>query len=188
MVELSKYIKWCISCLRLCACMLRNQSRLKIKSGKPLYLGKDSRVVIAKNGSCELGSGVYISRNCLIQVDEGAELRIGSNVYLNDNVHIVAHKSISIGNDTLFGPNVCVYDHDHFFSDDGVLPDLVCSPVAIGSRCWIAANSVITRGTSITEKVLVGSGSIVTRPIKQPGVYVGSPAKLVATEGTSYDS
>lgn len=174
-----KLMKWGISVLRVVACRIANGGRLKVAPGRPLYLGKNARIRVAKGAVCEVGPGVYLSRGCLLQVNEGARLSIGPRVFLNENVRVVAQERVEIGPGTLFGPNVCVYDHDHIFDTDGVHADLSSAPAFIGERCWIGANVLVTSGVSIADRICVGGGSVVTRPLQEPGIYAGAPAKRV---------
>ena len=174
-----KLIKWGISALRVAACRIANGGRLKIAPGRPLYLGKGVRIRVAKGAVCEVGSGVYLSRGCLLQVNEGARLSIGPRAFFNENVRVIAQERVEIGSGTLFGPNVCVYDHDHIFDTDGVHAGLRSAPTSIGERCWIGANALVTRGVSVAGRICVGGGSVVTRPLQEPGIYVGAPAKRI---------
>lgn len=174
-----KLVKWGISAVRVAACKIANGGRLKIAPGRPLYLGKSARIRVAKGAVCEVGPGVYLSRGCLLQVNEGARLSIGSRVFLNESVRIVAQERVEIGPGTLFGPNACVYDHDHIFDTDGVHAELRSAPTSIGGRCWIGANTLVTRGASVACRICVGGGSVVTRPLREPGIYVGAPAKRI---------
>lgn len=49
----------------------------------------------------------------------------------------------------------------------------------IGNNVTIAANSCVLGDVTITDNVVIGAGSIVTKDIDQPGVYVGAPAKQI---------
>lgn len=174
-----KLLKWGVSALRVAACRISNGGRLKVAPGRPLYLGKGARIRVAEGASCEIGSGVYLSRGCLLQVNGGARLSVASGVFFNESVRVVAQERVEIGEGTLFGPNACVYDHDHVFDADGVHGDLKSAPTSIGERCWIGANALVTRGASVAGRICVGGGSVVTRSLEDPGIYAGSPARKV---------
>ena len=174
-----KLLKWGASALRVTACRVANGGRLKVSPGRPLYLGKGARILVAKGASCEIGSGVYLSRGCLLQVNGGASLSVASGVFFNEGVRVVVQQKVEIGKDTLFGPNACVYDHDHVFDADGVHGDLKSAPTSVGARCWIGANALVTRGASVANRICVGGGSVVTRPLDDPGIYAGAPARRI---------
>ena len=106
---------------------------------------------------------VYKRQRCLCTVRTGAEIKIGSMSSLNSDCKIVSHEKIEIGHDTIFGPNVLIYDHDHVYNTEtGVRrKDFKTSAIVIGNNCWIGAGSIILRGTHIGDNCLVGAGSIV---------------------------
>ena len=73
----------------------------------------------------------------------------------------MCREAISIGDNTEFGPNVCIYDHDHDYKN-GLNNELYkTSPVKIGKNCWIGAGVIILRGTVIGDNSVIAAGSIV---------------------------
>ena len=86
---------------------------------------------------------------------------IGNGVFINQNTVIAAHKKISIGEGTTIGPNVCIYDHDHRFGAQGIMPGYKEADVTIGNNVWIGANVVILRGTVIEDGCVIGAGCVV---------------------------
>lgn len=56
-----------------------------------------------------------------------------------------------------------IYDHDHDFRHpDGLKAEAFkTAPIVIGKDCWIGANTVILRGTTIGDNCVVGAGSII---------------------------
>ena len=55
-----------------------------------------------------------------------------------------------------------IYDHDHIFDKEtGVdRKKYKVAPVVIGKNCWIGANAVILRGTTIGDNCVVGAGCV----------------------------
>ena len=74
----------------------------------------------------------------------------------------------------IFGPGVTIYDHDHMFSDEGILPGYKQGSVIIDDGCWIAANVTILRNTHIGEGCVIGAGAVVKGDI---------PAHSLVTSG-----
>jgi len=58
----------------------------------------------------------------------------------------------------------------------------------IGNNCWIGMAAIINQGLKICDNVVIGSGSLVTKDITEPGIYVGNPAKFLKpiTEGWNF--
>lgn len=182
--KLSKVFKWGVSALRVAKVRIAARGRLRIAAGKPLYLGKGVRVILGKGASFSIGSGVYLSPGCVVQVDDGANLVMEDRVYMNECCRVTVVESVCIGADTIFEPNVQIYDHDHDFNRGGVRPGLLHAPVNIGKCCWLCANTVVTRGCSIADRSLVSANSVITHDAPQgSALYAGAPARLIK----SYD-
>lgn len=126
-----------------------------------IFKGADIR--IDKGGKLILGKGAAIGDRCLLVIRKDAIVEMGSMSNLNSDCKIVAHQKVVIGHDTIFGPNVLLYDHDHLYdASTGVKrKEYVSSEIVIGNNCWIGAGTVILRGTHIGNNCLVGAGSVV---------------------------
>ena len=108
----------------------------------------------------QLGRKVRVHSGCKLKVRRGGTLVIGDNARLNYNCVIVCHDEIRIGADTEFGPSVFLYDHDHDYRVGLEKDQFVTGPIVIGSGCWIGANTVILRGTTIGDNCVVAAGSV----------------------------
>lgn len=114
-------------------------------------------------GAINFDKGVLIASNCVISATDGGHLSLGRMVGINRNSMIMCHDRVCIGDNTIMGPGVYIYDHDHVFdSIDGVRRnEYVTAPITIGKNCWIGANTVILRGTTIGDNCLIAAGSVV---------------------------
>lgn len=141
---------------------------LKVFQPKLLYYNPFLRIqsnveIRLQGGVIYLGKGVLISSNSVISATDGGHLSLGRMVGINRNSMIMCHDSVCIGDNTIMGPGVYIYDHDHVFdSNDGVRRNkYVTAPITIGKNCWIGANTVILRGTTIGDNCLIAAGSVV---------------------------
>ena len=96
---------------------------------------------------------------------------------MNHNCSITAVDQIVIGNDVNIANNVVIVDHDHIITSEGVLGELISSPVVIGNRVWIGADSVITRGVTIGDGAVIAAGAVVNKDIPAHELWGGIPAK-----------
>ncbi|MDQ1538434.1 MAG: hypothetical protein QOE58_2827 [Actinomycetota bacterium] len=115
-------------------------------------------------------------------------ITIGDRVGLGRRTILSAAASISVGDDTIFGPNVLITDHNHEHSamvpvsHQGITPPI---PVSIGRGCWIGANTVILPGTSVPDFCVVGANSVlsarstVTIDGRVPRLIAGAPARPI---------
>lgn len=127
------------------------------------YLRMNGNVEIRlQEGVINLGKGILIASNSVISATDGGKLSIGKMVGINRNSMIMCHDRVCIGDNTIKGPGVYIYDHDHVFdSNDGVRRnEYVTAPITIGKNCWIGANTVILRGTTIGDNCLIAAGCV----------------------------
>ena len=64
------------------------------------------------------------------------------------------------------------------FSNGGVNFNPPFEDTIIGNNVLIGSNATILP-VSICDDVIIGAGSVVTKDISKPGVYVGNPAKKI---------
>jgi acetyltransferase-like isoleucine patch superfamily enzyme len=113
-------------------------------------------------------------------------LRLGSGSHWAAGCWFNCWGGLTIGNNVIIGPNVCISTSNHNFSDpkrliknQGSTPDAV----VIGDDCWIGANSVIVAGVHIGTGSIIGAGSIVTHDVPAYSVAVGNPAHIIKRRG-----
>jgi acetyltransferase-like isoleucine patch superfamily enzyme len=148
-----------LSILKLVILKLRFGKRLEIKSIRQNFrLGTE--IVVGKNAFLSLGR-VSFRTNVHLLCDLG-EMHIGNRVVFNRNCIVACRQRINISDRCLFGPNVCIYDHDHAYSAEGVSPtEFKCSEIIIEDGCWIGAGAIILRGTHIGRNTIIEAGSVV---------------------------
>lgn len=76
-----------------------------------------------------------------MMIGKNGEVNIGNNVFFNNYCSLNAIERIIIGDGTIFGENVKVYDHNHCYQDPNVPikeQGFTSAPVNIGKHCWIA--------------------------------------------------
>jgi serine acetyltransferase len=131
-----------------------------------------------------VGSYVSLSAGMMPGHDLGDRpvLRIGDRCVIGAASHIVAHHSITIGNDVFTGPNVYVTDQNHGYTD----PDVPIgrqwpcnAAVSIGPGTWLGAGVIVLPGAAIGRNVVVAAGSVVRGYVPDQCVIAGVPARIV---------
>ena len=116
------------------------------------------------------------SRNLLLPYKNG------DNVLIWDGTHIDSPAKLIIGNNVSIGPNCCIYDHDHDFSNKDLLiqkQGYNSKEIFIGNNVWIASNVFIGKGVKISNGAIVASGSVVVNDVEENTVVGGVPAKFI---------
>ena len=117
-----------------------------------------------------------------VHIDSPSKLIIGNNVSINRGSIINASGVVSIGDDTLIGPNVTIYSQNHNFDHPKKLireQGYSLAKVEIGNNVWLASNVTILPGVKIVDRVVVAANSLVNKNIIKKGVYAGNPIKLI---------
>ena len=122
-----------------------------------------TEITMDSGAELRIGSFFKMRDGAKIRVRKGASCIIGNNSSVNSNNMIACHERVEIGDNVQFSPNVQIYDHDHDFRAEGGVKagKFKTAPVKIGNNVWIAANTVILRGTEIGDNSVVGAGCVV---------------------------
>lgn len=115
------------------------------------------RYVVGKNVTYRAGFKVAIEgKNSCVE--------IGKNCFFNNYCSINCMNHISIGDGTIMGEGVKIYDHNHRFANPNVRlkeQGFTIGETIIGKNCWIASNAVILKGANIGDHCVIGAGCIV---------------------------
>ena len=109
-------------------------------------------------------------------------IRMGDNVFFNNYCTVCAQKEITIGDGTIFGENVKIYDHNHIYSNPDILikhQGYACAPIHIGKQCWIGSNVTILKGVTIGNHSVVGAGCVIYKDIPSNSVVVNKQELIV---------
>ena len=147
-------------------------------------------VYMRGKSSITFGDGFTTGHSCRFDLPGGKKktLFIGINCQMGDNVHIVAHQSVIIGDNCLLASKIFISDTNHgdYSGEDQSSPlippnkrELVTKPVVIGDNVWIGENVCILPGVTIGSGSIIGANSVVNRDIPENCIAVGAPAKVV---------
>jgi len=108
-------------------------------------------------------------------------LSVGEEVYVARGFYFDPGYAwlISLGDQTTIGPNVTILTHD-------ATPKLrtgwsTISPVRIGARVFVGANTTVLPGVTIGDDAIVGAGSVIRRDVPPRTIVAGNPAEEIGT-------
>ncbi len=112
--------------------------------------------------------------------DYGYNIRVGNNVFMNFNCCILDVMEVSIGDNTLLGPNVQIYTATHPLDAETRSSWLeFAKPVHIGNDVWIGGGAIICPDVTIGNGVVIGAGAVVTKDIPDNVFVAGNPARVI---------
>jgi maltose O-acetyltransferase len=112
-------------------------------------------------------------------VDYGYNLKVGKNFYANHGCTILDCNLVSIGDNCLLAPHVCISAATHPIQAQlRSSGQELTAPISIGDDVWIGANVTICPGVTIGDRVVVGAGAVVTKDFPCDVVIAGVPAKI----------
>ena len=150
---------------------LHNRCRLQWKRwfgcrglqfGRCILLDRELRLRLNSGSRVTLGDRVESDGRVFITTGYSSQLNIGSGVYFNEGAIISCLGKIDIGDNTLFGPGVKIFDNNHRFSrEDGVSRECAAGCITVGRSCWIASDVVLLKGADIGDNCVIGAGCII---------------------------
>lgn len=114
------------------------------------------------------GKKVTFRKRFNVFIDKNARICIGDNCFFNNDCSLNAQQEIRIGNNTILGENVKIYDHNHVFKnkDKNIIEQgFKVDKIIIGNNCWIGSNVVILKGTTVGDNVVIGAGCVINMNI-----------------------
>ena len=172
-----------------------NFLRYRIKYHKQISFRGFSVILAMRNSEIVLGGKIRIfshpfsnlfglSQRCIIVAKNGGRIVINEGVCMS-GCTIYSMESITIGRNTDIGSGCKIIDNDFHplpYSERHPterLDLLEKRPVVIGEGCFIGANSIILKGTTLGKNVVVGAGSVVCGSFPDNVIIAGNPARII---------
>lgn len=114
------------------------------------------------------------------QTNLGIFTRLGKNVFINHDCTFLDMGGITIEDDVMIGPKVCLTTESHPI-DPQERKKLLVKPIVIKRNAWIGAGATILPGVTVGENSVVAAGAVVTKDVPANTVVGGVPAKVIKT-------
>lgn len=140
----------------------------------------DKRLSLMRRLFKSVGENVWIEPD--FRCEFGKNITIGDDVYINFGCVVLDCGQVSIGSNTLIGPNIGLFSGNHATdaqerAEGGLIPN----PITIGSRVWLCGNVTVVPGVTIGNDTIIGAGSVVTHDIPSGVIAAGNPCRVLRT-------
>jgi acetyltransferase-like isoleucine patch superfamily enzyme len=151
--------------------VMRNKPTIKKVQIKDVTFGENVTVVEPVNlYECEIGDDCFI----------GPFVEIQRNVKIGKNCRIQSHaficELVSIGDFSFISHGVKFVNDLFSLGKPAGGDQSLWRPTKVGNYVLIGTNATILP-VVITDNVVIGAGSVVTKDIHESGVYAGNPAR-----------
>ncbi|SIN83614.1 maltose O-acetyltransferase [Carnobacterium alterfunditum] len=115
-----------------------------------------------------------------LRLDYGQNITIGKHFYANFDCIMIDIAAITIGDNVMFGPRVCLYTAGHPIDvtvrNSGLEFGM---PITIGNNVWVGGSALVNPGVTIGDNAVIGSGSVVTKDIPANTIAAGNPCRVI---------
>ena len=147
--------------------------------------------LVSPKAEVEITPHLRIGRNSVIgsftkvKATDGP-LHIGANVEIANGCVLTSHTAgLTIGDDTLIGPNVSIignnYRYDRLDVPIRLQEKVSAKGIRIGANVWIGASCVLLDGADVGSGSILTPGSVVSARLAENSIAQGNPAKVIFT-------
>ena len=175
-----------------------NYNNVRLRNCKIIVSGKNAVIdfgvnnvlfdceirIFGDNCRLELREGNRMEKASLWQEDKVSSISIGSRNRFTGSIElaVIEGTALRIGDDNLFSRNIQISTGDsHSLIDLDKRKRINPSrDIILNNHIWVGMHATICKGVTIPDNVIVGRGSILTRPLLEGNVAVaGIPAHIV---------
>ena len=165
---------------------------LKLRFGKRLqtdgicFICPHVTLEIGRHATLHIGRWSWIGHGSKIRVHEG-EVSIGAKTVMGQDCTISAYQHVSIGRECIIADRVMLIDFDHGVTEVERpirLQGIYKRDVRVGHNVWVGYGACILRGVSVGDNSVIGTSSVVTKPVPENAVVAGTPARVIRMRET----
>ena len=127
----------------------------------------------------DIGAGSWVESPFFC--DYGSQIHLGDRVFVNMDCVFLDAAPVTLGDDVQLGPGVQLLTSDHpRDARERAAGRESAFPITVGARSWLGGGVIVLPGVEIGADVIVGAGSVVTRPLETGVVAAGNPCRVVS--------
>lgn len=112
-----------------------------------------------------------------VRIWHPGNLELGANVLVGPGAILYNQGQICVGDYSVISQRAHLCASTHDIADDNF--QLVCRPIDLGTRCWVAAEAFVGPGVTMAPRSILGARGALFADTIEGGVYGGNPARLL---------
>jgi acetyltransferase-like isoleucine patch superfamily enzyme len=153
---------------------------LDITTGEGLRFVGGQGPIFRGSGSFRLGDNCSFRAALMrsrLATAPGGTIAFGDRTGFNYGLEIHSSKLVEIGDYTMGGAMVTIYDTNFHQIDE--VTETKTEPVRIGRHVWLAHACTVLPGVTIGDHAVIGAGAVISRDVPPRTLMAGNPAKPV---------
>lgn len=141
-----------------------------------------TKAIWRNQGLVIFNGSALIKYGAKLNIEPKATLELGNNFRISCNSSLICAEKITIGNDVRISWETTIIDTDFHQIQNATTGERLNpnKPISIGNNVWVGMHVKILRGAEISDQVVIGTNSVVTKPIiGKNKIIAGIPAKIV---------
>lgn len=137
-----------------------------------------------------IGRAVHIREGARLEVVKSTSvhkprLEIGNGTNIEQNVHMICHNLVRVGENVSITGNCCIVDVTHPYDDVTDVTKIGSrildndATVEIGDNSFLGFGTVVLPNVRIGKYVITGANSVVVADVPDYSVVAGAPAKVI---------
>lgn len=158
-----------------------------ISIGDDVLIDDHATLIARGPGGISIGSHIHINDRAYLDTErEDGYINVHDHVYIGTGTTLFGHYGMEIGEHALLAQNITITPYSHIFEDPN---DYIINQgghsrkVTIGKDSYLGMNVCVLYSADIGDGSVIGSGSVVVKPIPPYSVAVGNPAKVIRKRG-----
>ena len=136
-------------------------------------------VDIENGGKLEIGKFLMTKGPLYFKSIGNGKLEIGNNVFFNHNCSLTVMEYIKTGNNSMFGNNLVIVNHNHLSENDIYENKYVTDSIILGNNAWWGTNVTILKEVTIGDNAVITVGFVANRDVSVNEICGGIPAKKI---------
>lgn len=121
-----------------------------------------------------IGNKNYITRGFIGLTYGSSVLRLGKVTKITTGHHLDLTRNIKFGDySILAGIRSQMWTHGYYHADKGEERIRIDGDISIGNNVYIGSGCVFNPGINVSDAIHIGGGSVISKSLDRPGMYVG---------------